>query len=297
MILNVLSRSLLSLLHNHRPSAQIWADCVMVFKTNVSAKRRAKGRRDHAAIRDARYVKVMEKCLWTDCDSYWICSICEHRHKQQASMHTKTERRQWHNPDEDGDKLCFFGGARGLKVSDRQIRDSSSSEFTLLVCLTQDSSGRSLLLSVRTQSEKKKSHSLSTHEWVASTSVCVCLYMWYCACGFCIGTAVWFLTVMMWGLHRLTDGRERIRTETKDEAGEKREQQKQREKFCHTVKQQQTIANCGTIVYLFRSAFLCLFFAFFSLSGCRFLLLTGYVPVLYLHPSPSLNPGSHADVV
>lgn len=72
---------------------------------------------------------------------------------------------------DDRDKL-FFGGDRGLKVSDRKIKDSSS-EFTLLVCLTQDSSGTSLLLSVRTKSEKKVA--LFQHEWAASTSVCACI--------------------------------------------------------------------------------------------------------------------------
>lgn len=56
--------------------------------------------------------------------------------------------------DEDRDQ-AFFGGDTGLKVSDRKIKASSSSEFTLLVCLTLDSSGTSLLLSVRTQSETK----------------------------------------------------------------------------------------------------------------------------------------------
>lgn len=100
--------------------------------------------------------------------------------------------------DEDGDKQCFMGTV-GLKVSDRKIKDFSSSEFMLLVCLTQDSLGRSLLLSVR-----GKSHSLSTREWAVSTTVF--LYMWYSACSCSSGTAVWFLTVMMWGFHKLTDG-------------------------------------------------------------------------------------------
>lgn len=76
--------------------------------------------------------------------------------------------------DKDGGRVVF--GDRGLKVSDRKIKDSSSSEFTLLVCVTQDSSGTGLLLSVRTQWEKKKkTRSLSTHEWAASTSACACI--------------------------------------------------------------------------------------------------------------------------
>lgn len=66
-----------------------------------------------------------------------------------------------------------FLRARGLKVSDRKIKDSNSSKFTLLVCLTQDSPGRSLLLSVRTQLEEKKS--FFQHEWAVSTSVCACI--------------------------------------------------------------------------------------------------------------------------
>lgn len=60
-------------------------------------------------------------------------------------------------------------------MSDRKIKDSSSSEFTLLVCLTQDSCGTSFAAECQNpvgEEEKKKSHSLSTHEWAASTSVC-----------------------------------------------------------------------------------------------------------------------------
>lgn len=81
--------------------------------------------------------------------------------------------------DEDRDQ-AFFGGDTGLKVSDRKIKASSSSEFTLLVCLTLDSSGTSLLLSVRTQSETKVI-------FFQHTSGRKVLYEWYCACGFCIG--------------------------------------------------------------------------------------------------------------
>lgn len=98
---------------------------------------RAKGRQDHAAMWDVRcIIKVMEKCLCTDYDCYSICSFCE----QQVCMHTKKGKETLTQSDEDGDKLFFilfwfflFFWEGGLKVSDREIRDSSSSEFTLLV--------------------------------------------------------------------------------------------------------------------------------------------------------------------
>lgn len=106
--------------------------------------------------------------------------------------------------------VFFFwegGRGRGLKVSDRKIKESTSSKFTLLVCLAQDPHGRSLLLSVRTQLKKK----VILWTRVGGKYECACLYMWYCVCGFCIGTEVWFLTIMMWSLHKLTDrkGKER----------------------------------------------------------------------------------------
>lgn len=94
-------------------------------------------------------------CLCRDCDKDCICNIWERRHSNKH-VYTPKQLGTMTQSDEDRDKQRFLG-ARGLKVSDRKIKDSSSSKFTLLVCLTQDSPGRSLLLSVRTQLEEKKS--------------------------------------------------------------------------------------------------------------------------------------------
>lgn len=111
-----------------------------------------------------------------------------HRHTKQCGDNDTIRWRR---------RQTVFYGDRGAKSVWQE--NQSSSEFMLLVCLTQDSLGRSLLLSVR-----GKSHSLSTREWAVSTTVF--LYMWYSACSCSSGTAVWFLTVMMWGFHKLTDG-------------------------------------------------------------------------------------------
>lgn len=126
-----------------------------------------------------RCLKVIETCLCRDCDRDCVCNTWERRHSSKdvcapKQLGTMTQS------DEDGDKQCFLG-ARGLKVSDRKIKDFSSSKFTLLVCLTQDSPGRSLLLSVRTQlAEKKKS--FFQVEWAVSTSVCACICDSVCLC-------------------------------------------------------------------------------------------------------------------
>lgn len=75
--------------------------------------------------------------------------------------------------DEDRGKQCFLG-ARGLKVSDREIKDSSSSEFTLL-CLSYSGFLWEKLAAECQNPVGEKSHSLSTHEWVVSTTVCACI--------------------------------------------------------------------------------------------------------------------------
>lgn len=84
----------------------------------------------------------------------------------------------------------YFFLFRGLQVSDRKIK-AFSFFWARIACLSLlDSSGTSLLLSVRTQPQtKKKKKTLSTHEWAVSTSVCVCLSVillvwllyWHCS--------------------------------------------------------------------------------------------------------------------
>ena len=82
---------------------------------------------------------------------------------------------------------------------------------------------------------------------------------------------------MMWGLHKLTDGE----GENKNGYEKKHQRQSLREKRCHTVKRQQTIADRRSVDFLsssFLRSFLCL-----SSSRKR--------------PIPSFNPGSQAEVV
>lgn len=96
--------------------------------------------------------------------------------------------------DEDGGKQCFMGTV-GLKVSDRKIKDFTFPEFMLLVCLSHESHGRNLPLSVR------GSYSFSTRDWGVNTNVF--LYIWYSACGFSSGTAVWFFDRNYVGLSQI----------------------------------------------------------------------------------------------
>lgn len=157
------SQSLLSLLHN-----QIWVDCIMVMANCLCDE-------------------VSQRSLKSQCSPGCWC-LKFHRLTVSA-VHvdsTADTEKQWDDSDTIRWRwrrtvLFWVGVDRGLKVSDSKIKDSTSSKFTLLVCLTQDSSGTSLPLSVRMQSENK-SHSLSTHEWAASTSVCACTRM----CGACV---------------------------------------------------------------------------------------------------------------
>lgn len=147
--------------------------------------------------------------------------------------------------DEDRDQ-AFFGGDTGLKVSDRKIKASSSSEFTLLVCLTLDSSGTSFTAKCQNP-VRDKSHFLSTHKWAESTVwVILCVWLLY----WC--TAVWFLTVMMWGLHKLTDRkRENVNKNRRWGKKKMRATEPERGKKSHTAKQQWTIADLSCSVVLF----------------------------------------------
>lgn len=78
----------------------------------------------------------------------------------------------------------FFGWYQGLKVCDRKIKDFTSSEFTLLICLTQDSCGTvgeaCRWVSEPSRGRKKKRKSLSFNTWVGGKYVCACLCMGYC---------------------------------------------------------------------------------------------------------------------
>lgn len=115
--------------------------------------------------------------------------------------------------NKDGDKLWFFcfllffflwRGCMGLNVSDGKIKDSSSSEFLLLICLTQDSSGTSSLQCQNPVREKQKS--LSFNAWVGGEHKRVRLCMWFCAWSFCIGNAVWYFDSNdVWPFHKLTE--------------------------------------------------------------------------------------------
>lgn len=179
--------------------------------------------------------------------------------------------------DKDGGRVVF--GDRGLKVSDRKIKDSSSSEFTLLVCVTQDSSGTGLLLSVRTQWEKKKKLALFQHMSGRQVQVRVPVYVIFC---------VWLL---YWHRSVIFDSNDvgpsqidrRGRREWVQEWETRQEENEsnrawEREKLSHS---EATVDNsrlwfCRLPVFLFS---LCLF------SACLFFLLSVCLPFLYLHPS------------
>jgi len=74
-----------------------------------------------------------------------------------------------------------------------------------------------------------------------------------------------FLTVMMWGLHKLTDRAGEIENKNREEKGKKKmDQNCLKKKICHTVKQHGTIAlDCACGNYL-GNFFLCPFLPFLS---------------------------------
>lgn len=111
------------------------------------------------------------------------CSI--HERGRSSELDPKSSEATMTQSNEDRDNCFFFfwEGDRGLKVSDRKIKDSSSSEFTPLVCLSWDSGGTSLPPSVRTQSEwkkKKKKVALFQHMSGRRARACAPVYVTLC---------------------------------------------------------------------------------------------------------------------
>lgn len=121
--------------------------------------------------------------------------------QQQAHVHTTTEMTQ---SDEDGDKLFFLGRTGGLKCL--------TGKSKTLVLLSSHCLSVSLRIPVgqaccwMSERSRRKKVTLFQHMSGRQVQECVCLCMRCSVCVFCIGTAVWFLTVMMWGLHKLTNG-------------------------------------------------------------------------------------------